>query len=88
MANEHYTFYTGITGNIHKRVHQHKLKLLPGFTAEYGLDRLLYYEVFSDALTAIKREKQIKKWRREKKLSLIESINPSFLDLSEDWFNS
>ena len=66
-----------------QRVHQHKNKLYSGFTAEYNINRLLYVESFTDPDTAVKREKQIKAWRREKKVNLIDSINPQWLDLTE-----
>jgi len=75
-----------MTNDIKKRVYQHKNHLMPGFTDRYNINRLVYVETVSDPLSAIAREKQIKKWRREKKVSLIESINPEWKDLSGDWY--
>jgi putative endonuclease len=66
-----------------RRVHEHKLKLVPGFTAKYGIDKLVYFEMFDDPASAIAREKQLKKWRRDWKLQLIESKNPGWVDLSQ-----
>ncbi len=79
------TLYVGITNDLVRRVYEHKHKLLPGFTAKYGLDKLVYFEEFSDARQAITREKQIKGWLRVKKLALIESANPDWHDLAESW---
>jgi len=85
MTNEWDTvFYTGITNNLIRRVSQHKSKLIPGFTTKYHIEKLIYYEVFQDVLEAIAREKQIKKWRREKKLKLIRSKNYALADLTDD----
>ena len=77
--------YTGITGNLLRRVLEHKDKLLPGFTSRYNLTRLVYYESFAYPDVAIDREKEIKGWRRSKKIRLIESINPHWYDLAERW---
>ncbi len=77
------TLYTGVTSNLIKRVYQHKLGQVPGFTKEYGCKYLVYYEQYEDMLNAITREKQIKKGSRKKKLALIESINPRWADLYE-----
>jgi putative endonuclease len=79
--------YTGITGDLHHRVWQHKNKLLPGFTSRYNLTRLVYYELFYCPDAAIDREKEIKGWRREKKIKLINSMNPRWDDLAKDWQN-
>jgi|SRR5271154_732204 len=70
--------YTGITGNLTRRVWQHKNKLTPGFTSRYNLTRLVYYECFVYPDAAINREKEIKGWRRSKKIKLIESVNPKW----------
>jgi putative endonuclease len=88
MASRSRTLYTGVTNNLEKRVAQDKLKLLPGFTAKYRIDRLVYFEQHGDIRAAIQREKQIKGWTREKKLVLIKSMNPGWCDLSEDWFGA
>jgi putative endonuclease len=77
--------YAGITGNLTRRVWQHKHKLTPGFTGRYNLTRLVYYEHFFYPDAAIAREKEIKGWRRSKKIKLIESINPRWEDLAKDW---
>ena len=87
MTNKSGTLYVGLTNNIKRRVYQHRNKLIPGFTAKYNITRLLYFERLSDPDSAIAREKQIKPWRRQKKLSLIKSRNPTFADLSHDWFD-
>ena len=79
--------YTGITGDLVRRVWQHKNKVIPGFTSRYNLTRLVYYECFVYPDAAITREKEIKAWRRGKKITLIESMNPRWEDLSQDWQN-
>jgi len=71
---------------LERRVYEHKKKLVPGFTSRYGLDSLVYYDITEDVISAISREKQIKGWLRVKKISLIESINPEWNDLSKDWY--
>lgn len=80
------TLYTGVTNDLKRRVWQHKNKTLPGFTARYGLGRLVYFEAFRDVSAAIAREKQIKAGSRNKKITLIEGQNPEWNDLSADWF--
>jgi|SRR5580700_5679985 putative endonuclease len=77
--------YIGITGNLPHRVWQHKNKLTPGFTSRYNLTCLVYYEQFVYPDAAIDREKEIKGWRRSKKIKLIESMNPQWQDLAKDW---
>jgi putative endonuclease len=83
MANQSRTLYVGMTDNIHRRVLQHREGLLGGFTHRYKIDMLVYIESLGDALSAIAREKQIKHWRREKKLKLIIQCNPNWRDLSD-----
>jgi putative endonuclease len=78
--------YTGVTNSVLRRVHQHKEKRTPGFTQKYNVDRLVHFEVFEDVRVAITREKQIKRWRREKRVALIEATNPKWEDLSARWF--
>jgi len=73
--------YTGVTSDLKKRVYEHKEKLVEGFTKKYGIDKLIYYEVSDDMITAISREKQIKGGSRSRKLNLIRSANPDFRDL-------
>jgi len=75
--------YTGVTSNLQARVFQHKEKVVTGFTRRYNIDKLVYYEVFSDAYAAISREKQIKGGSREKKVELVNSMNPKWEDLSD-----
>ena len=87
LASKAGVLYTGITNDLYNRTLQHKEKLNPGFTKKYLVDSLVYYETFSTPLAAIKREKQIKSYRREKKVALIDSMNPDWVDLSEGWYN-
>jgi putative endonuclease len=79
------TLYVGITGDLRFRVWQHKSKLVAGFTSRYNLTRLVYYQCFFFPDEAIAREKEIKGWRRSKKIKLIESMNPRWEDLARDW---
>jgi putative endonuclease len=87
MASKSGTLYVGLTSNLEKRTFEHKSHVMPGFTDKYGVDRLVYFETFRDAGSAINREKQIKKWRRQKKVSLIDSTNPQWNDLSQGWYD-
>jgi putative endonuclease len=80
-----HVLYTGMTGDLSRRVFEHKNKLVPGFTSRYNLTRLAYYECFFYPDAAIDREKEIKGWRRSKKTRLIESMNPRWEDLAERW---
>ena len=82
------TLYTGVTSRLQARAWEHKNKVDPGFTAKYNVDRLLYYETYSSVISAITREKQIKGMRRSKKIALVESLNPSWKDLSREWFET
>jgi putative endonuclease len=86
LSNKSRTLYTGVTNNLERRVSEHKLKLIPGFTCRYNLTRLVYFEVFGDIRSAIGREKQIKGWLRAKKVALIVAGNPAWQDLSKGWF--
>lgn len=81
------TLYIGVSGNLHRRVWQHKQHEVEGFTKEYEVDRLVYWEDFGNVHNAIHREKQLKGWRREKKIALIESENPQWKDLSKGWYD-
>jgi putative endonuclease len=81
------TLYIGMTNNLARRIWQHKQHEIAGFTARYGVNRLLYFESFDDVRTAIHREKQLKGWTRQKKIGLIEARNPSWIDLSQEWYN-
>ena len=85
MANKRNgTLYTGVTSNLITRVYQHKQGLQPGFTQQYGCIKLVYYELVADMSSAIAREKQVKAGSRKKKLALIESLNPRWLDLYDN----
>ena len=88
LASRSLNFYIGVTSNFHKRVWQHKNHTFGGFTAQYQIDRLVYYETFDDVRKAILREKQLKGWIRAKKIVLIKSRNPTWLDLSEGWYEN
>ena len=77
------TLYTGVTSNIHKRIYQHKNKLADGFSKKYSVDILVWYELHDSMESAITKEKQIKNWKRQWKLELIESFNPDGNDLYE-----
>jgi len=78
------TLYIGVTSNLQRRVWEHKSDLIDGFTRKYGVHVLVYYELHADMLSAITREKQIKKWKRGWKPELIENQNPAWKDLSDD----
>ncbi len=85
MTNKNHTvLYTGITNDIKRRVYEHKQKLVEGFTKRYNVTKLVYFEVFSDAYNAIAREKQIKGGSRQKKIDLINRMNPSWNDLYDE----
>ena len=77
--------YVGMTNNLERRVYEHKHKLVKGFTSKYNIHKLVYFEQFNDAHTAIAREKQIKKWRRDKKNNLVKKSNSEWKDLSLEW---
>ena len=79
------SFYIGVTGNLQKRVWEHKNKFVEGFTKRYNSDRLVYYELTDSVETALNREKQLKRWHRDWKINLIKEMNPQFKDLSMDW---
>ena len=82
------TLYIGVTSNLHQRIRQHRNKEKNGFTARYGLTRLVYYEHHKNMHFAIKREKAIKKWNRAWKLELVESVNPGWVDLFGENINN
>jgi putative endonuclease len=87
MANEARTIYIGVTSDLERRVWQHKTGAVPGFTSKYRLTNLVYIsEDFDSAGDAISWEKQLKGWRRAKKLALISGQNPTWDDLAADWF--
>jgi putative endonuclease len=80
--------YIGITNNLRRRVWQHKTHAFEGFSDDYNAVRLVYWERFERVCNAIAREKQLKGWRREKKLSLIRQMNPQWRDLAADWYET
>ena len=86
MASDTGTLYTGFTNIIHNRVRQHKDCEIDGFTKKYGCHKLVYYEEHQYVNNALAREDQIKKWSRSKKEALINTLNPSWKDLAEDWY--
>jgi putative endonuclease len=79
-SRRHGTLYLGVTNDLVRRVHEHKTKAARGFTSRYGVDRLVWFEIYEDPISAITREKDIKKWRRDWKIRLIEEGNPDWLD--------
>lgn len=85
MASKSRTLYVGVTGFLMARVLQHKEAQIDSFTKRYSINRLVYYEVFRYVNNALARETEIKKWRREKKVSLIIGFNPTWEDLAADW---
>ena len=85
LAGKSATLYVGVTNDIGRRIVEHKRKLIPGFTEKYGISRLVYFECFASPTDAIAREKQLKTWRRSRKIALIEAKNPVWKDLSADW---
>jgi len=86
LSNKHHTvLYTGFTNDLGRRVEEHKLKVVKGFTARYNCNELLYFEEFTDMDEAMHREKQLKRYKRSWKEDLITSINPNWRDLSEDF---
>jgi putative endonuclease len=85
MASRSGTLYVGVTSDLAARVYEHKHSLIPGFTTKYRVNRLVYFEETNQVAEAIAREKQIKGWLRKKKIALVETLNPDWRDLSEDW---
>jgi putative endonuclease len=86
LASRSRILYTGVTRDLLRRVHQHRKAEVPGFSRKYQVNRLVYFEETSSAISAFERERQIKGWSREKKLRLIDSVNAGWRDLAEDWF--
>jgi putative endonuclease len=79
--------YVGITSDLVRRVYEHRIKAVPGFTAKYNITRLVWFEIYDDPVAAISREKELKKWKRAWKIQLIEKGNPSWNDLYESICN-
>ncbi|WP_460762923.1 GIY-YIG nuclease family protein [Lysobacter fragariae] len=86
LASRSRALYSGVTSDLMRRVFEHRQHLVPGHTALYRIDRLVHFEATDDVHTAIAREKQLKGWRRDKKIALIESGNPKWVDLAAEWF--
>ncbi len=86
LSNRTRRLYVGVTKDLQRRIYEHKSRLAEGFTKRYYLDYLVYFEETTDVASAIAREKQIKSWRRIKKIELIESSNPRWKDLAQEWY--
>jgi putative endonuclease len=94
MKNKYYTYilsnkynevlYIGVTNDLIRRVYEHKNKLVKGFTSKYNVDKLVYHEVHNEIQLALRREKELKDWKRDKKIALISTLNKSFKDLYEE----
>ena len=82
------TLYVGMTNDLQRRVYEHKTGIKKGFTEKYGVNKLVYFETFQQVEEAIEREKNIKKWKRDWKIQLIERNNKKWLDLSRDWYDN
>ena len=80
-SRKHGTIYIGVTNDLVRRIYEHKQKLVPGFTKNYDVHKLVYYEIFDDPESAIMREKRLKRWKRDWKIELIEGSNPNWDDL-------
>jgi putative endonuclease len=81
-SRKHGTLYIGITNDLVRRSYEHKQKAVPGFTKQYGIDKLMYFEMFDDPTSAITREKQLRGWKRDWKIELTETHNPEWTDLA------
>ncbi|MEP6756171.1 MAG: GIY-YIG nuclease family protein [Chthonomonadales bacterium] len=88
ISNRSRTIYTGVTSDLVRRIGEHREGKIQGFTATYKIDRLVYFEEFNNPISAIEAEKRIKGWRRVRKIELIETNNPQWVDLAESWFES
>jgi putative endonuclease len=86
LASHSRVLYAGVTRDLTRRIYQHRLGQIPGFTQRYHVTRLVYFEETPSARAAFEREHQIKGWSRAKKIQLIESVNAGWLDLAQDWF--
>ncbi len=86
LLNASRMLYVGVTNDLMRRMSEHRQKLAPGYAARYNLKKLAYYETYNDVNVAIAREKELKGWRRERKVALIEAGNPEWRDLCEEWF--
>jgi putative endonuclease len=86
LASRSRVLYTGMTNSMMRRLVEHRENRVAGFTSKYRIHRLVYIETYMDVRVAIRREKEIKSWRREKRVALIEAENPTWSDLAEEWF--
>jgi len=86
LASNSGVLYVGSTSDLARRMYQHVHCLIPGFTKSYRVDRLVWWDATPNARAAVAREREIKSWRREKKVRLIESLKPGWMDLSAGWF--
>jgi putative endonuclease len=87
ITNKHNNvLYVGVTSDLIRRIYEHKNKFVKSFTQKYNIDRLVYYEICSNIVTAIEREKQIKGWSRKKKNELVNTLNPNWLELYKSLF--
>ena len=87
LTNRSGTLYTGVTNDLLRRVSEHKAGKAEGFTKRYRVNRLVYFEDTGDVQAALQREKQVKAWTRQKRIDLINSVNPRWVDLSDGWFD-
>ena len=81
------SLYTGVTADLENRIYEHKSGMGSVYTKKYKCTKLIYFEQFPDIISAIEREKQLKHWKRQWKIELIQQNNPNFLDLAEDWYD-
>lgn len=88
IASRTHVLYIGVTNNLKRRVWEHKTAAYPGFTAKYRCHRLVWFESYVSIDLAIQREKQLKKWSRSKKITLVERENPTWADMSEGWYET
>ena len=87
LASKRRTLYIGVTNDLERRVYEHKHQLVEGFTKKYNIHHLVYYEATGNVESVISREKHLKGWLRRRKVELIESVNPSWDDLSAGWYD-
>ena len=85
LASRSRKLYAGVTSSLQRRLAEHRQGLVPGFTTKYKIFRLVHCEAFADVREAIAREKEVKSWRREKKIWLVERDNPTWQDLAGEW---
>jgi putative endonuclease len=84
LSSHRRVLYTGVTGDLHRRMHEHRHHVLEGFTKRYNVTQLVYFESTTEVWAAIAREKQIKRWSRSKKVALVKSMNPNWKDLAPE----